>query len=250
MLKKEGRIDDTFIQNIMKWRHTSGFSVHNGMRISRDDKDGQEALAQYIIRSPFSLEKITYKAETGMVIYKSKMTHGKNKSNFRIFNAGEFIAAICQHIPDKSFQLSRYFGWYSNRSRGERRKEAGQQADTQDSTPVPEEIEVLDVSTYKPRGIPAKSWRECIKKVWEVDPLECSKCHAEMKIISFITEQEVIRRILEHLNLWLKKPANSNRDPPELKPDQVVRETVYGEPFDDGWPGADDDLLLDEVYPD
>ena len=27
MLKKEGRIDDTLIQNIMKWRHTSGFST-------------------------------------------------------------------------------------------------------------------------------------------------------------------------------------------------------------------------------
>jgi hypothetical protein len=71
-----------------------------------------------------------------------------------------------------------------------------------------------------------------------------------MKIISFITEQEVIRRILEHLNLWLKKPATSNRDPPEINPVKVVRETVYGEPFDDGWPGADDDLFMDEVYPD
>ena len=28
MLKKEGLIDDTFIANLMKWRHTSGFSVY------------------------------------------------------------------------------------------------------------------------------------------------------------------------------------------------------------------------------
>ena len=101
MLKKEGCIDDTFIEKIMKWRHTSGFSAHNGMQVKRQDTNGQEALAQYIIRSPFSLEKITYKQESGMVVYRSKMTHGKNKSNFKVFNVGEFIAAIAQHIPDR-----------------------------------------------------------------------------------------------------------------------------------------------------
>jgi len=43
--------------------------------------------------------------------------------------------------------LVRYYGWYSNRSRGDRRKEAGLKTDIPDSTTVPEEIEALDVST-------------------------------------------------------------------------------------------------------
>ena len=42
------------------------------------------------------------------------MTHGKNKKNFSISSAEEFIAAITQHIPDQNFQLVRYYGWYSN----------------------------------------------------------------------------------------------------------------------------------------
>jgi hypothetical protein len=50
------------------------------------------------------------------------MSHGRNKKNFEIFAAEEFIATITQHIPDKSFQLVRYYGWYSNRSRGGRKK--------------------------------------------------------------------------------------------------------------------------------
>ena len=76
MLKNEGRIDDTLIKNIMGWRHTSSFSVHNRLRISRDDEDGKEGVAQYIIRNPFSEAKLTYREDTGMVVYKSKMTHG------------------------------------------------------------------------------------------------------------------------------------------------------------------------------
>ena len=78
MLKDEGKINDNTINKLMGWRH-SGFSVHNGARIARDDEKGKEAISQYIIRNTFSLEKLTYNEETNTVIYQSKMTPGKNK---------------------------------------------------------------------------------------------------------------------------------------------------------------------------
>ena len=147
----------------------------------------------------------------------------------------------------KSFQLVRYYGFYSNRSRGERRKEAERETD-HDSTATPEEVEVIDVSSYKPPRLPSKTWRECtprafasrhIKKVWEVDPLECPKCHAEMKIISFISKSqpEVIRKILEHLGLWEEKirPPPSNSIPPH--------KTFTYEPFDDSRPGYEEPFI-------
>jgi hypothetical protein len=37
-LKKEGLIDDSFIKMIMSWRHNSGFSVHNQVRIKPGDE--------------------------------------------------------------------------------------------------------------------------------------------------------------------------------------------------------------------
>lgn len=46
------------------------------------------------------------------------MTYGKNKKNFSISSAEEFIAAITQYILDQNFQLVRYYGWYSNRMCG------------------------------------------------------------------------------------------------------------------------------------
>ena len=46
MLKKEGLIDDSFIQMILRWRHNSGFSVHNQVRIKPGDEQGIENLAQ------------------------------------------------------------------------------------------------------------------------------------------------------------------------------------------------------------
>ncbi len=122
MLKKEGLIDDTFIKMLMSWRHVSGFNVHNKMRIKKDDEKGIENLAQYNICNTFSLEKLKYDTGDFSVIYRSKMTHGKNKRNFQVFSPLEFIASITLHIPDPYFQLTRMYGWYSNRMRGDRKK--------------------------------------------------------------------------------------------------------------------------------
>jgi Zn finger protein HypA/HybF involved in hydrogenase expression len=230
MLKKEGRIDEGLIEKLLKWRHNSGFSVHNGVRLARDDDAGRETLAQYIMRNPFSVKKIRYNAATGTVIYKSQKTQRKSKGgrkNFQVFKATHFIAAITQHIPEKSFQLVRYYGWYSNRGRGEREKR--NQAATVSLPDAPAKVEIIDVSEYRPKKIPSPKWRECIKKVWEVDPLSCPKCGSEMKIISFINEADVIRKILEHLGLWEEKTA-FERAPPDL-----IREKS-SELFDDGWP--------------
>ena len=42
MLKKEGLMDDTFLEMIMKWCHTSGFNFHNEVRIKPKDEQGIE----------------------------------------------------------------------------------------------------------------------------------------------------------------------------------------------------------------
>jgi len=152
----------------MGWRH-SGFSVHNGVRVRRDDEQGREALSQYIIRNTFSVEKLTYTNETATVIYRSKMGHGNDSKNFEVYTAEEFIAAITQHIPEKSFQMVRYYGWYSNKSRGIRNKQGAERSS--DEPVADKDIEIIEVSDYEPPHIPSKSWRECIKKVYEADPL-------------------------------------------------------------------------------
>jgi hypothetical protein len=173
---KYDRINEELIEKLMNWCH-SGFSVHVGNRIAADDRDGQRALAEYILRNAFSEQKISYLEDTGKVLYRSAMTHGRKK-NFEIFTADEFIATITQHIPDKHFQMVRCYGWYSNRSRGERNKACPELVERADlsgtevqTSPDSPQATVLDVSDYKPRRIPSKTWRELIKKIWKVDPL-------------------------------------------------------------------------------
>jgi len=59
MLKKEGKINDAIIENMLSWHH-SGFNVYIGDRIEPDDKAGLGNLARYIIRACFSQERRVY----------------------------------------------------------------------------------------------------------------------------------------------------------------------------------------------
>ena len=80
------------------------------------------SLAQYILRSPFSQEKMTYRKDTSTVLYRSKM-NPVSKKNFAVFPVLDWIATLTTHIPNKGEQLVRYYGYYSNVSRGRRKKE-------------------------------------------------------------------------------------------------------------------------------
>jgi hypothetical protein len=65
--------------------------------------------------------------------------------NFEVFTPCDSIAAITQHIPNKSFQLVRYYGWYSNKMRRPSRR-------TKKCRPR-RSVEGVDVSAHEPRRI-------------------------------------------------------------------------------------------------
>ncbi|NOR10609.1 MAG: hypothetical protein GQ541_03875 [Desulfovibrionaceae bacterium] len=70
-----------------------------------------------------------------------------------------------------------------------------------------------------------------------------------MKIISFIKEQQVIRKILEHLKLW--DTTARGRPPPRTGlvpqvPMQHEEEGTQHEPFDDGWPGYEEPCFTND----
>lgn len=168
-------------------------------------------------------------------------------SGFSI-HVGNRIAAVTQHIPDKHFQMVRYYGFYSNRSRGQRSKACpelveeasllrpGDQPATSAQTP---DVTVLDVTNYKPSRIPSKTWRELIKKIREVDPLSCPRCGHEMKIISLINDPDVVERILHHLGLWKQHPP-----PYDMETKAPANGRVVMEDFDDGWPGYEEPVIV------
>jgi len=71
----------------------------------------------YIIRASFSQERMTYLPVESRIIYRSK-DNRKEKT----FDALDWLAAMTSHIPNQREQMVRYYGFYSNVSRGLRKK--------------------------------------------------------------------------------------------------------------------------------
>ncbi|MDP6673822.1 MAG: transposase [Gammaproteobacteria bacterium] len=201
----EGRLDPDMVGRMLKWRH-SGFSVHNQVRVQAGDADGRRRLARYMIRNPFALAKMTYDPKTTMVIYRSQL-HATLKRNYQLMPALKWLRLLLNHVPDKYEHLVRYYGYYSNRSRGARRL----------AEPQGEQHVQVTVDDRPPDRRCKATWARLIQKVYEVDPLECPNCGATMRIIALIDEPTAIERILKHLKVWDPGPAPiqpAGRDPP------------------------------------
>ena len=124
------------------------------------------------------------------------------KRNFQILSPLDFLAEFTQHIPPKGSHLIRYYGWYSNKSRGMRKKAEAEAPDE----PSSEEAAATGSS---------QSWAMLIKRVYEVDPLCCPECGGQMKVVSFIEppQADVIEEILQHCGLW---QSSTPRAPPDV----------------------------------
>ena len=116
------------------------------------------------------------------------------------FDALEWLAAMCSHVPNKGEQMVRYYGYYSNVCRGQRKK-------ANEDGLVPSILQPDEPSKgYR------KNWARLIQKIYEIDPLTCPKCHGPMALIAFIEAEDVIEKILKHLGLWELTP----RPPPRM----------------------------------
>jgi len=85
--------------------------------------------------------------------------------------------------------LTQLYGYYSCRARGERKKRM----------PRPESLlpdEAVDDSPP-----PSSSWAASMKRIFEINPLECPRCNATMRIVAFIHNPEEISKIMDSLGL-------------------------------------------------
>jgi hypothetical protein len=207
LLRRRGLLSLERIELLLSWRR-SGFSVHNRVHAHPDDGRDFEALVRYMMRSPVSLSRLRFTPGAEQVVYTRKGGHDASepREDERV-DADEFVARVLVQIPDPRRHLVRYYGAYSNRARGQRRKaqrrlEGNGSGEAEEPLPLPPERAAL-----------RRRWANLIRRVYEVDPLVCPRCGSEMRVIGFITEQCVIKRILDHI----RKRDRVSRAPPRVR---------------------------------
>jgi hypothetical protein len=130
------------------------------------------------------LARLSFLEPEGKVGYR----HGPKSGELEPMDHLEFTARVTSHIPEKSQVMVRYYGLYANAHGGKVCKEGLK------VFPLRIVEEVL-------RRFPYKGWAAMIRKVHEVDPMICSKCGDEIKLIAFITDYQEVGRIIDHLKV-------------------------------------------------
>lgn len=156
------------------------------------DQQSRENLARYLAHPPIVLDRIVGDPSAGKILCTGEAIHPRHRANFRVFDPLEFLAEISAHIPDPHEKTALYYGWYSNRTRGFR-KARGLLPPAPPGQP-PAEADRAPLATRR-------TWARLIRKIYKADPLLCPLCGATMKVIAVIEDEEVIYRILAHLNL-------------------------------------------------
>ena len=193
LLRRRGLVSQERIELLLSWRR-SGFSVHN--RVYAHPREGREfeSLVRYMMRSPVSLTRLRFTPGSREVVYARKGGHdARERAQDERVDAEEFVARVLVQIPDPRRHVVRYYGAYSNRARGQRRKaedqlQASGPGEAQEPVPPPPERAAL-----------RRRWANLIRRVYETDPLVCPRCGAEMRVIGFITRPSLIKRILDHI---------------------------------------------------
>ena len=117
LLIAQGRLSREFADRLRSW-HPSGFQVYCGRPVDCEDQRALERLTAYVLRPSFAGTRLQYQSEIGQIQYRT------NKGLTRSLDALDWIALVTSHIPDPHQQMVRYYGHYSNASRGKRGKQS------------------------------------------------------------------------------------------------------------------------------
>ena len=189
----------------------SGFSLHAGVFCPAHDRKKREHLCRYISRPSLSEQRLSLNAQ-GQVIYRLKTAY-RNGTTHIVLDPLDFLSRLTSLIPRPRIHLIRFHGVFAPNCKYR-------------SLVTPEHLEKINETSHKEPKQQKKSysmgWAKILKRVFDIDIQTCLKCGGQIKIISAIHNQQVIKRILSHLGENSTVPELSPpRGPPETEQDYL-----------------------------
>ncbi len=196
-------------------------SLHAARTVEPGDRAGLERLARYCLRAPYSLDRLSLTPD-GLVRYKLYRPWPTPTGRSEIIiQPLDFMKRLAALMPAPYSNTIRYHGVFANRSKYRPLlppppvlAQASPSALTMETGQSPIAPPVTDPSdtgkgaqpTASPSSTPPSerrprrlSWASLMKRVLDVDALSCPKCHVPMIVLAFLTDPDVIYKILKHL---------------------------------------------------
>ncbi len=207
----------------------AGFSLHAAQFVPAQDREALERLCRYGLRAPFSQERLSLRPD-GMVVYRPRRPWPNAQgSTYLILEPLDFLRRLAALISYPYSHQVRYHGLFANRSRFRKllpappiTRDAGCAHGYGDEVAEIRKGEGLpcgedpsdshlrdDASPDSPQGSPSRRrlvWAQLLRRLLHIDALACPRCSTTsesvpMVVLAFLTDPEVVGRILRHLDL-------------------------------------------------
>jgi hypothetical protein len=200
------RLSEDFAARLRTWQ-PSGFDVHAGRQMTRGENRRMEEMGRYIARPPLAQDRPEILPD-GRVLVPTPPQPQTGATEL-ILDPLELVHRIVLQIPDRRSHMIRYYGAYScrgRRARAEPRESGGENEGATEREDAQPGHSTDGAEHPEDTRSARRSWARLIRRIFEVDPLECESCGGTMRVISVITDPEVVTHILQHLAKKQAKP--------------------------------------------
>jgi hypothetical protein len=199
---RAGHLDPADAQDMAGWHHGGGFSLDASIRIEGPDRSGLERLLRYCARPPFALERLEQVGDNQLV-YRFPKPQPDGSTQLRLTPL-ELIERLATLIPPPRLHRHHDHGVLAPNAPLRAQLIAL-------ARPPPASLPEAAPPPHAPVPSPARYvWALLLARIYEVFPLRCALCGAQMRIIAFITEAPARHSVLTCLG----EPTT----PPEVAP--------------------------------
>jgi hypothetical protein len=157
------------------------------VRIESWDREGLERLIRYCARPCFASENLRLNGP--WIVYRFPKP-SRTGQTFIQLDPLEFIERIAAFVPYPRRHRRHYHGVFAPNSPLRRRVVANSQKRSEQIVRnMQESVEKVEKVSF--------NWAKLIARIYEVNPLTCSACGKDIRIISFVIHREAIWRILK-----------------------------------------------------
>ncbi len=193
-----------------------GFSLHAAQAVPAQDREALERLLRYGLRAPFSQERLSRRPD-GRVIYRMRRPWPNAQgATHLILEPLDFLRRLASLISFPYSHQVRYHGVFANRNRFRGMLPSPPPSRHAQEAASPETGALGDAGGVSGGGKGPTSmelsprrcvpWAQLLRRVLHLDALACPRCSTAsqtmpMIVLAFLTDPEVVGKILRHLGL-------------------------------------------------
>ncbi len=207
--------------------YLEGFSLHAGVHLHANDREGLARLCGYGARPALSLDRLSELPDGRLAIrLKRPLADGRQELQLEPV---ELLRRLATLVPPPRAHVTRFHGVFGPASKLRAEivpapivspHEHRGLAPTRAAPPEPYDAAPLAEPSKTRRPDAKIPWAELLQRVFREDVLACP-CGGRRRVLAFITERAVVKAILEHLGLPTTAPPIAparSTAPPDLAP--------------------------------